>query len=364
MVGSAQKRRPLAPRGAKQDYFASSEGIRIADNLLLYQRNTGGWPKNVDMTQSLSDAEKAVVLSEKDRQDDSTIDNRATTMQMDYLASVYKATGNKKYKDAFACGLAFILQSQYANGGWPQFWPVMRDYQPHITYNDNAIVNVLRLLQSLSLSLKPYDTDIVSDAEREASRVAFSKGIDCILKTQIVAPDGSLTVWCQQHDEKTLRPVAARSYELPSYCSLESAAIIKLLMSIDSPSESVRKAIHSAMLWLDNHKLTDVELVAVMHDGVRTRMLRSHKGAPAIWARYYDLASCRPFVCDRDGIPHKRLEEIGLERRNGYGWYVDSPRELYSIYEKWAAQNDPDNMQHIDLSSDGLDCADILDRNL
>ena len=37
------------------EWYASAEALRIADNLLLYQRASGGWPKNIDMAKPLSD---------------------------------------------------------------------------------------------------------------------------------------------------------------------------------------------------------------------------------------------------------------------------------------------------------------------
>ena len=76
-------------------------------------------------------------------------------------------------------------------------------------------------------------------------------------------------------------------------------------------------------------------------------------GDPAagpLWGRFYDLEKCEIYVCDRDGIPRKSLEEIGHERRNGYSWYNDNPLSLYPVYDKWADLNDPDGKVRIDMS--------------
>ena len=35
-------------------FFTTSEAIRIADNVLLYQQTTGGWPKNIYMPAELT----------------------------------------------------------------------------------------------------------------------------------------------------------------------------------------------------------------------------------------------------------------------------------------------------------------------
>lgn len=62
-----------------------------------------------------------------------------------------------------------------------------------------------------------------------------------------------------------------------------------------------------------------------------------------IWARFYDLDNCLPFVCDRDGIPKRNLDEIGSERRNGYSWCNERPAALYGLYEEWTDKHDPEN---------------------
>jgi PelA/Pel-15E family pectate lyase len=82
----------------------------------------------------------------------------------------------------------------------------------HITYNDGAMVNVLTLLADIVDRQPPLA--FVDQRRRARSRAAIARGESCILKTQIVER-GRLTVWCAQHDERTLRPAAARSYELP-----------------------------------------------------------------------------------------------------------------------------------------------------
>ena len=41
---------------------ADAEAVRIADNMLLYQRDSGGRPKNINMTPVLSDQEKALFI--------------------------------------------------------------------------------------------------------------------------------------------------------------------------------------------------------------------------------------------------------------------------------------------------------------
>ena len=44
---------------------ATAQDTKVADQILLYQRITGGWPKNIDMSLPLSEAEKAQVLADR-----------------------------------------------------------------------------------------------------------------------------------------------------------------------------------------------------------------------------------------------------------------------------------------------------------
>ena len=49
-------------RRTDSTFFQTPEARRIGDQLLLFQRVTGGWPKNIDMARVLTDEEKAKVL--------------------------------------------------------------------------------------------------------------------------------------------------------------------------------------------------------------------------------------------------------------------------------------------------------------
>lgn len=316
-------------------FFATAEARRIGDQLLLYQRVTGGWPKNIDMVKPLTDEERQTVLTQKSRRNDSTVDNKATITQIPFLARLYQQTKDERYKTGFLLGMEYLLSGQYDNGGWPQFWPENRDYQIHITYNDNAMVNVMKILRDARKHVDPYTPTLIDDSLQQRCAKAFDKGIECILRTQIVV-NGEPTVWCQQHDRETFLPAKARAYELPSYCTQESAAITFLLMQISMPDERIIYAVNGAMKWFEAHKLTGIRLERYQTpEGVYDVRIVEAPAAPPLWARFYDLEEGKPFFCDRDGRPKRSLQEIGYERRTGYGWYNDSPANLYKKYESW-----------------------------
>ena len=314
------------------------------------------------MSRPLTDEERVQVLRDKERRDDSTTDNGATNMQMLYLAKLYQATQVERYKEGVLKAVEYLLSGQYENGGWPQFWPEMHGYQMHITYNDDAMVNTMNLLRAVAQQKDPYQ-GLADEALRQRCMKAFDKGVECILKTQMHNKEGRLTVWCQQHYRDNYEPAPARAYELPSYCSMESASITRLLMSLPNPDERVKQAVHAAMTWFDKYKLTGLRIQRTgpwaSMDG-DTKLVEDADAEP-IWGRYYDLKYCEPYVCDRDGLPRRRLEDIGHERRNGYAWFGSRPAELYPTYDKWADRYDPQHKVTVSLKTKGANENGLID---
>ncbi|HET7112617.1 MAG TPA: pectate lyase, partial [Pyrinomonadaceae bacterium] len=295
------------------EWYASAEALRIADNLLLYQRNSGGWPKNIDMGKPVDEDDRAKLLAQK-KDTDSTIDNGATYTQLSFLARVYTAQPQQRHRESFLKGFDYLLKAQYPNGGWPQFYPERNGYSRHITFNDNAMIGVMKLLRDVAAAKPEYA--FVDETRRENAAKAVEKGIECILKTQIVV-NGRLTVWCAQHDEVTLAPAAARTYELVSLSGGESVEIVRFLMSIKDPSPKIIEAIESAVAWFEKSQLKNPE------------------GKP-IWARFYEIGTNRPIFVGRDGVIKYDLAQIEEERRTGYAWYVDDAAKLLSKdYPAW-----------------------------
>lgn len=319
----------------KPAWYSGAEAKRVADNLLLYQRASGGWLKNTDMAVVLSEGEKTR-LREQKKQNDATIDNSATHTQLRYLARVVAAAGDKRYVEAFNRGLDYLFEAQYANGGWPQFYPNPSGYKKHITFNDDAMIGVMRLLRDIAHEKAPYG--FVNAARRKKAARAVEKGIDCILKCQIVH-EGKLLAWCAQHDENTFAPAAARSYELISLSGSEGVGVVEFLMEIDNPSPEIVRAVQAAVAWFDGAKVRGIRVTSKPAPGTedgRDRVVVQDPDAPPIWGRFHQIETNRPFFCSRDGVIRYNLSEISHERRNGYGWYTDRPaRMLTETYPRW-----------------------------
>lgn len=245
-------------------WFASAEAKKIAENVLLYQRNIGGWPKNIQMQQELSPQQQKDLIELKKTAAETTTDNGATCQEMLFMSRMYAQVKDERYKESFLKGLDYLLEAQYDNGGWPQFYPLKKGYYTHITYNDDSMVHILNVMKDISeqsdyYSIKPSKEVI------EKTKKSFEKGIDCIIKTQY-RQNGVLTAWCAQHDEVTLAPAKARAYELPSLSGKESAKITLLLMSVEKPSPEIITAVQSAKAWFEKTKITNLEEKRVVND--------------------------------------------------------------------------------------------------
>ncbi|HEY0039677.1 MAG TPA: pectate lyase, partial [Flavisolibacter sp.] len=145
--------------GAQQSTQKNADPV--AENMLVYQRSIGGWPKHindvkVDYNKTLSDAEKASVLDDKNR-NDATIDNQATIKEIRYLLKAHKTTGKKEYLTSAENGIRYLLQMQKPNGGFPQFYPDSSSYRGQITYNDNAMINALNVLWDVAYGLEGFE---------------------------------------------------------------------------------------------------------------------------------------------------------------------------------------------------------------
>lgn len=316
-------------------WYAGDEARAIAASIVQYQTKSGGWPKNTDMTQSPS----AEFLADT-RYDhrDATIDNGATTTQLRFLARMLTARADPGLRAAFERGFDYLLAAQYDNGGWPQYFPLRPGYYTHITYNDNAIMNVVTLLRQAADGAEPFA--FVDEARRAKARAACRKALDCVLRTQ-VKQDGKLTAWCAQHDEKTLAPAPARNFEPVSLSGSESVGLVRFLMSVDDPTPEIIAAVEGAVAWFQAVQIKGLRTEGFTGaNGKRDRRTVADEKAPPIWARFYELDTNRPIYIGRDKVIRYDFNEIEQERRAGYSYLGDWPASLLAReYPRWRAKH-------------------------
>lgn len=310
----------------------------IAEKMLVYQLSNGAWPKQLE--------DKSVVKYETPIDEallakinattylHATIDNRATSREINALIKAYKTTQNSAYLKSAEKGIDYILKAQYANGGWPQYYPDKSSYRAEITYNDDAIINVLSIL--LNIATQTNDFEVVDKAYIPKAQDAVKRGIDCILKTQVLQ-NGKLSIWAAQYDQNTLKPAKARNFEPASLSTSESVSIVKFLMRLQQPSPAVKNAINAAMAWFDANKIVGFKFDKLPNANDKGLVADENS---VIWARFYDLQTNKPLFGDRDNSVKDNVADISFERRNGYAWYGTWANSLLSKeYAKWQKAN-------------------------
>jgi len=110
-------------------------------------------------------------------------------------------------------------------------------------------------------------------------------------------------------------------------------------MDIEHPTPEVINAVQGAVKWFEAHKISGIRVKEFVNaDGVKDRVVVEDSSAPALWGRFYDLETGKPFFCDRDGIKKNTMAEIGVNRRGGYSWYTTAPEALLKKYPAWAGR--------------------------
>lgn len=325
---------------------ASAQEVKtdpIAENMLVYQRNIGGWPKAVNeipvnYNRSLTDQERQGILDNAGAID-ATMDNSATFKEITYLVKAYKQTNNPAYLHSAEKGIKYLLKAQNKQGGWPQYFPDTRLYRAQITFNDNAMINTMTVLFDVAHGIDGFD--VVDKTLVPQADAAVQKGIACILKTQI-RRDGVPTGWCQQYDQNTLKPAMARKFELVGNSASESVGIVMFLMRVDNPSQEIKNAVSKAVEWLNNVKIVGYRFEHFADpsqaNGKGARLVND--SASTIWARYYDIDTDKPFFSGRNSEKVFDVQQIENERRTGYAWYGTWPQKLIDkAYPQWAKKN-------------------------
>jgi PelA/Pel-15E family pectate lyase len=309
----------------------------LAEKMLVYQLSNGAWPKQlVDKSvvdYSLPLTNKLLQKIKTTAIDHATLDNSATTREINGLIKAFKDTKNQTYLTAAEKGINYILSAQYENGGFPQYYPNKSLYRAEITYNDNAMINALLVLHNVANKQDGFEA--VNTAFISKAQLAVKKGIACILKTQVIQ-EGERSIWAAQYDEKTLAPAQARKFEPASLSTSESVAIVRFLM-LQPATNEIQQAIEHAINWFQQNDIEGYRFDHVKDQitGKSERKLIADSSS-TIWARFYHLVDNRPLFGDRDDMIKYNFEEVSEERRNGYAWFGNWPEKLIQKdYPKW-----------------------------
>ena len=293
-------------------WYATDDARAIADRVVEWQSSAGAWTKGIDYSRPPAGGEPADVWSR------GTFDNEATSAELRFLARVIAANDPERarpWRAAFLRGLAYVFDSQYPNGGFPQVYPLAGSYHDAITYNDSAMLRALAILRDV--------------AERKAGlrvRAGGAKG------RGREAPAAGRRLHPRHPDQDSGRPahgvvpaarcadgtaLRGRNFEPIAASASESASICQFLISLPEATPAVSSALDDAIAWFERVALHDVEW---HRPNVSGNGLIAVPGAAPLWARFYEIGTDKPIFGDRDRTIHYNVTELSSERRLGYQW--------------------------------------------
>jgi PelA/Pel-15E family pectate lyase len=304
-------------------WVQSAAGRAMVATVRSYQTASGGWGKHIDYSKGPRTAGMGYNSESDEWAYVGTIDNGATVTEL-RLMGVAATAGDTAAASAFSRGVNWLADAQFPNGCWPQVFPLMGGYHDAATNNDDASVNVLRLLRDVAAGMYAA----ADAATRTRAGTMYQNGIGCLVASQVVV-NGARTAWAQQHDPVTRAPTVGRSYELPGIAGREGARVMDVLMEDVSPSAAMIIAVHAAAAYYRSTAIPGV--VYVSGEG-----LRALAGEGPLWPRIMELGSNRAIFANRDGV---LLYDFALltDRRTGYNWYGNEPATSLRTYDSnWA----------------------------
>ncbi|MFA9559566.1 pectate lyase [Evansella sp. AB-rgal1] len=331
-----------------------ANAITEANNLLTWQMDHGGWTKNWPhiYTREWNGTEPRSEWVHNGREL-GTIDNDATISEIIFLAQIYNETKDERYKESIEKGFEFLFNLQYDTGGFAQVYPARGNYSDYVTFNDEAMINVLEMLDDVLERRYPFNSDVISNDYYSFIEESMELAVDYIVKAQIEV-DGKLNVWSAQHDPVTYEPRGARSYEHASNSGSESIGIIRFLMSRPQ-TEEVKRSILGALEWLDEVKLENTRYVS----GDPNNVYFYDDPNSTAWYRFYEIGTDRGIFSGRDGVIKYDILEIEEERRNGYAWGGHWGTQLLDVSQKIGFFDNKVFVRVVDTNSE-----DVLGRTL
>ena len=182
-----------------------------------------------------------------------TFDDGATSACATLLLRTYMVKHDADVKAALDKVVAFVLKSQYSNGGWPQRYPLMydhvfegkEDYSSFVTLNDDVMCDNIDFLLMCWQEL----------GRKDLLR-PVRKAMDLAARLQLPEP---LAGWADQYFAKSLQPAHARSYEPRSVNTGTTPRMIRIMMDYYriTGDEKFLKGVPKAIDFLRSQALCD-----------------------------------------------------------------------------------------------------------
>jgi hypothetical protein len=264
--------------GEEQYLAAATDAARA---LAWGQRTVGGWDHRVDVAHL--EMESSTVIR---KDGNCAFDDKITQGALSFLMTMDAVLDEPWLSESIELGLRHMMNSQFENGAWPQWYPLHGGYHDYYTFNDNSINDCINVM------LKAHRIYGKNEYLQTARR-----GGDFIILSQYPQPQSG---WAQQYSHD-LKPAWARSFEPPGVCSAATVRNIRTLVDLYlyTKDEKYLEPIPLAFEWLDKSKIGDNN-----------------------WARLYEEGTNIPIYGDReDGYKlHYVYENISEFERKSYGW--------------------------------------------
>jgi PelA/Pel-15E family pectate lyase len=238
-------------------YYQAAE--QVAGALIWGQHPIGGWNYMVDFSGEGSIRQWYNTIGKNGWRleeffhyyGNATFDDAGTSEASQFLLRLYVEKHDPKYRPAVEKALQFVLDSQYPIGGWPQRYPLSKEYSHHgkpdytsfITLNDDVAGENIKFLimcyQALGAGERVLDS--------------ITRAMNSFLVLQQGQPQPG---WGLQYT-LDLKPVGARSYEPDALTTHTSANAIEQLMNFYTLTGDTKflARVPEALDWLDSARL-------------------------------------------------------------------------------------------------------------
>ncbi len=233
-------------------YYQAAE--KVAGALIWGQHPSGGWNYMVDFggDRSLVDWYDTIGKNAWRMEEfqhywgNATFDDGGTAEASKFLLRMYVEKRDPKFKPALDRAIAFVIDSQYPIGAWPQRYPLMSefshhgkpDYTSYLTFNDDVAG------ENIDFLIKSYQ----ALGDRRLLD-AITRGMHAFIVTQQGQPQPG---WALQYTPD-LKPVGARTYEPDALVTHTSSRNIELLIEFYRLTGDTKflARVPEAIDWLD-----------------------------------------------------------------------------------------------------------------
>ena len=254
-----------------------------------------------------------------------TFDDAGTSEAAQFLLRMYLEKNDERFAAALERAIRFILDSQYANGGWPQRYPFVDDapdlhgrpdYTRYITFNDDVAGENIKFLLMVWQSMGD-----------QRAMGAINRAMGIFIATQQPAPQAG---WGLQHTLDGLVPIGARSYEPDALVTHTTAGNIALMLSFYewTGDEKFLARIPEAFDWLESVRLGEEEIrmpgrafPTFIEIGTNRALINHRRGSNVVNGEYYqDYNPEKPIIhysqwraIDLDGLRERYTQLRGAD---------------------------------------------------